>query len=202
MDSNQLETSRYFAYLKRLRYVKRWSLMRNFDAENVMEHSWEVSVIAHTLAVIKNQLFGGNLDVNAVATAALYHDASEILTGDMPTPVKYQNPEIYKAYKDVERLAGLKLTELLPSALRNQLQPLLCQQLAPEVEALVKAADKIQACIKACDEVEAGNREFQTASVNLYQTIKEIQLPEVQYFISVFISPCYLNLDCLVESDQ
>ncbi len=202
MDTNELQTSRYFAYLKRLRYVKRWSLMRNFDAENVMEHSWEVAVIAHTLAVIKNQLFGGNLDVNAVATAALYHDASEILTGDMPTPIKYHNPEIYKAYKDVERLAGLKLTELLLEVLRNDLQRLLCQQLAPVVEALVKAADKIQACIKAWDEIESGNREFQTASVNLYKTIKDIELPEVQYFISMFMVPCYLDLDCLVESSQ
>ena len=123
-----MKMSTYFAYLTRLRWIKRWGLMRNTYNENVMEHSWEVSVIAHTLALIKNQIFNGHINANAVAVAALYHDVTEVITGDMPTPIKYHSPDILQSYKAIEKLAGLKLTALLPTELTTQLQPLLCHE--------------------------------------------------------------------------
>ncbi len=192
--------STYFAYLTRLRWIKRWGLMRNTYNENVMEHSWEVSVIAHTLALIKNQIFNGHINANAVAVAALYHDVTEVITGDMPTPIKYHSPDILQSYKAIEKLAGLKLTALLPTELTEQLQPLLCHEgISIEVQELVDIADKISAYLKCFAEADAGSKEFQTAADELLAKITANKLPEVDYFMEVFIPACGLTLDNLMK---
>ncbi|MEI6147065.1 MAG: 5'-deoxynucleotidase [Methylococcales bacterium] len=195
-----MKMSTYFAYLTRLRWIKRWGLMRNAYSENVMEHSWEVSVIAHTLALIKNQYFKGHIDANAVAVAALYHDVTEVITGDMPTPIKYHSPDILQSYKAIEKLAGLKLTALLPTELTTQLQPLLCHEsISIEVQELVGIADKISAYLKCFAEADAGSKEFQTAADELLAKISASELPEVDYFMKVFIPACGLTLDNLMK---
>ena len=195
-----MKMSTYFAYLTRLRWIKRWGLMRNSYNENVMEHSWEVSVIAHTLALIKNQIFNGHINANAVAVAALYHDVTEVITGDMPTPIKYHSPDILQSYKAIEKLAGLKLTALLPTELTEQLQPLLCHEgISIEVQELVDIADKISAYLKCFAEADAGSKEFQTAADELLAKISASKLPEVDYFMKVFIPACGLTLDNLMK---
>ena len=151
--------SHFFAYLSRMRFIQRWALMRNTAPENVQEHSHQVAVLAHALAVIRNEKFGGHVDPGAVAVAALYHDASEIFTGDMPTPIKYDNPAIQEAYKDVEKMAEQKLLGMLPSELREVYAPILTVP-DEETRCLVKAADKLSAHIKCLEELKAGNLEF------------------------------------------
>ena len=153
----------FFAYIDRMRYIERWALMRNSVRENIQEHSHQVAVLAHALAVIRNELFGGQVDTGAVAAAALYHDAGEILTGDMPTPIKYFNPEIREAYRKVEEVADEKLLDMLPPELRPVYEDIL-RPADPEVEELVKAADKLSAHIKCLEELKAGNEEFRQAA--------------------------------------
>ena len=155
--------SHFFAYIDRMRYIERWALMRNSVRENIQEHSHQVAVLAHALAVIRNELFGGQVDAGQVAAAALYHDAGEILTGDMPTPIKYFNPEIREAYRKVEEVADQKLLGMLPPELRTVYEDILCPA-DPEVEELVKAADKLSAHIKCLEELKAGNEEFRQAA--------------------------------------
>lgn len=192
--------SHYFAYLKRLRWINRWSLMRNTYTENVMEHSWEVAVIAHTLAIIKNKLFDGNLDANLIATVALYHDASEVLTGDMPTPVKYHNPEIYASYKEIEKIAGRRIISVLPDELMDDLFPFHCRDdLCEDARKIIDAADKISAYLKCYAEVDAGNHEFTTASTELLEKIHTMKLPESDYFMAVFVDSCICNLDNIMK---
>ena len=172
-------SSTFYAYLSRLRWIKRWGLKRNAHDENVMEHSWEVSVIAHTLALIKNRYYGGNVDANAVATAALYHDISEVITGDLPTPIKYHSSEIHAAYKQIEQRAELELLALLPEALQADFRPLIQHDLIPEQHSqIIKAADKISAYLKCQTELKAGNSEFETAAEHLALKISESQQPE------------------------
>ena len=149
--------SHFFAYLSRMRFIQRWALMRNTAPENVQEHSHQVAVLAHALAVIHNEKFGGHADAGAVAVAALYHDASEILTGDMPTPIKYDNPAIRKAYKEVEAVAEEKLLHMLPEEFQPVYAPILTVT-DPETERLVKAADKLSAYIKCIEEASAAVR--------------------------------------------
>ena len=146
----------FFAYMARMRFIDRWALMRNSYTENIQEHSHQVAILAHALAVLRNEYFGGQVDAGAVAVAALYHDASEILTGDMPTPIKYYNPDIRDAYKQVEAIACRKLTGMLPQRLQDIYAGLLTPA-DPEVEELVKAADKLSAHIKCLEELKAGN---------------------------------------------
>ena len=155
--------SHFFAYLSRMRFIQRWALMRNTAPENVQEHSHQVAVLAHALAVIRNEKFGGQVDPGAVAVAALYHDASEILTGDMPTPIKYDNPAIQGAYRDVEKMAEQKLLGMLPQELREVYAPILTVP-DEETRRLVKAADKLSAYIKCVEELKAGNSEFRDAA--------------------------------------
>ena len=155
--------SHFFAYISRMRFIQRWALMRNTASENVQEHSHQVAVLAHALALIRNEKFGGRVDPGLVAAAALYHDASEILTGDMPTPIKYDNPAIRTAYKDVEAVAEGKLLRMLPPELQAAYAPVLTA-VDPEVEQLVKAADKLSAHIKCLEELKAGNGEFRAAA--------------------------------------
>ena len=186
--------SHFFAYISRMRFIQRWALMRNTAPENVQEHSHQVAVLAHALAVIRNEKFGGRLDPGAVAVAALYHDASEILTGDMPTPIKYDNPAIRSAYKDVEAVAERKLLEMLPEELQGVYAPLLTVRDA-ETAQLVKAADKLSAYIKCVEELKAGNTEFREAAAQTRRALESYGLPEVAYFLETFLPSFSLTLD-------
>ena len=186
--------SHFFAYISRMRFIQRWALMRNTAPENVQEHSHQAAVLAHALAVIRNEKFGGNVDPGAVAAAALYHDASEILTGDMPTPIKYDNPAIRSAYRDVERVAETKLLEMLPEELRAAYAPVLTEVDA-ETERLVKAADKLSAHIKCLEELKAGNAEFRDAAAQTLEVLEGCGLPEVRYFLETFLPSFSLTLD-------
>ena len=188
--------SHFFAYISRMRFIQRWALMRNTAPENVQEHSHQVAVLAHALAVIENRYFGGQIDPGAVAVAALYHDASEILTGDMPTPIKYDNPDIQSAYKDVEAVANGKLLAMLPEELHSAYAPLLTE-VPPETERLVKAADKLSAYIKCVEELKAGNTEFREAAAQTRGALESYGLPEVAYFLEVFMDSFSLTLDQL-----
>jgi 5'-deoxynucleotidase len=191
--------STFYAYLTRLRWIKRWGLMRNAYQENVMEHSWEVATIAHALALIKNRYFGGALNADAVAAAALYHDATEVLTGDLPTPIKYHSAAIRNAYKTIERQAGQELLQLLPEELRADYRPLFDSsgQGAAQQD-IVKAADKIAGYLKCRAELNAGNLEFEAAAEELAEKIRSANLPEVDFFMRVFAPSCGLSLDRLV----
>ena len=186
--------SHFFAYISRMRFIQRWALMRNTAQENVQEHSHQVAVLAHALAVIRNEKFGGSVDAGAVAVAGLYHDASEILTGDLPTPIKYDNPAIRKAYKDVEAVAERKLLEMLPEELQAVYRPVLTGP-GGEVEQLVKAADKLSAYIKCVEELKAGNNEFREAAAQTRRALEAYELPEVQYFMDTFMDSFALTLD-------
>lgn len=186
--------SHFFAYISRMRFIQRWALMRNTAPENVQEHSHQVAVLAHALAVIRKERFGGTVDPGAVAVAALYHDASEILTGDMPTPIKYDNPAIRAAYKDVEAVAERKLLDLLPEDLRPAYAPFLTE-VDPETERLVKAADKLSAYIKCVEELKAGNNEFREAAAQTRKALEGYGLPEVTYFLDTFMDSFSLTLD-------
>ena len=184
----------FFAYINRMRFIQRWSLMRNSYTENIQEHSHQTAVLAHALAVLRNERFGGQVDVGAVAVAALYHDAGEILTGDMPTPIKYYNPDIRDAYKQVEAIACRKLTGMLPQRLQDIYADLLTPA-DPEVEELVKAADKLSAHIKCMEELKAGNGEFRLAAQQTRQALDKMDLPELKYFCDNFLGSMALTLD-------
>ena len=184
----------FFAYISRMRYIGRWSLMRNALPENIQEHSHMTAVLAHALAVIRNQFFDGHIDEGQVAVAALYHDAGEILTGDMPTPIKYYNPAIRQAYKAVEQVAEEKLLDMLPPELRPAYEDAL-HPADPEVEELVKAADKLSAHIKCIEELKAGNNEFRQAAAQTAAAMDAMRLPELDYFREYFLPSYSLTLD-------
>lgn len=186
--------SNFFALISRMRYISRWGLMRNTFEENIQEHSHMVAVLAHALAVIRRDVFGGDIRPEEAATAALYHDAPEILTGDLPTPVKYYNPEIRQAYKQVESVAAEKLLFMLPEEFRGTYRPLLLGSNA-EIAALVKAADKLSAYIKCLEELKAGNDEFREAGDQIRGILDASPLPEVQYFLEYFLPGFSLTLD-------
>ena len=185
----------FFAYISRMRYIGRWSLMRNSLPENIQEHSHMVAVLAHALGVIRRDIFARPCDPNAAAAAALYHDSSEILTGDLPTPIKYHSPEIRDAYKQVEELACHKLLDTLPDALRPAFEDLLIGRTQAEYHDLVKAADKLSAYIKCIEERKAGNDEFLSAEKQTRRALEESGLPEVDYFLQHFIPAFELTLD-------
>ena len=199
---NPSVSSSFYAYLSRLRWIKRWGLKRNAHEENVMEHSWEVAVIAHTLALIKNKYYEGQVDANAVATAALYHDITEVITGDLPTPIKYHSPEISTAYKQIEHQAELELLALLPDALRNDFADLIQHNKIPaEHLEIIKAADKISAYLKCQTELKAGNTEFVNAAEQIALSISESTRPEVIFFMQSFVPSCGLTLDGLMQTN-
>ena len=184
----------FFPMISRMRYIHRWGLMRNTFSENIQEHSHMVAVLAHALAVIQNERFGGQTDPGRVAVAALYHDASEILTGDMPTPITYDNPELQNAYKQVEASAERRLLDMLPPELR----PTFSDVLSPEdheIRALVKAADKLSAYLKCVEEVKAGNAEFKKAKEQTYAALNQNPLPALGYFMETFLPDFELTLD-------
>ena len=188
--------SHLFAYLCRMKFIRRWGLMHNTYPENIQEHSLRVAMIAHTLAVIRNRLFGGNVNPERTAVLALYHDAGEVLTGDLPAPVKYFNPEIKKAYKAIEASSARKLLDMVPEALRADFQSVFLPGEAerPHVE-LVAAADKLCAYLKCLEEAAAGNREFEKAEKALRAAVKAFNLPEVKYFLQTFVPSFRLTLD-------
>jgi 5'-deoxynucleotidase len=188
--------SHFFAYISRMHFIQRWSLMHNVHAENIQEHTAQVCMIAHTLALIRNRKFGGNINPERVTVLALYHDASEVITGDLPTPIKYFNPKIKEAYKEIESVANRKLFDLLPELLRPDFDSLFFPEEA-EAEAwgLVKAADKLAAYIKCLEERKAGNREFAKAELVVRNTLKSLNMPEVDWFLKEFIPSMKLTLD-------
>lgn len=191
-----MNQSHFFAHLSRLKLINRWPLMRNVRTENVSEHSLQVAMVAHALAVIKNQKFNGNLNAERIALMAMYHDASEVLTGDLPTPVKYYNAQIAHEYKKIEKIAQQKLIEMLPEELRNAYRPLLDEQQHSEGEkAIVKQADALCAYLKCLEELSAGNHEFQLAKARLEKTLLERHSPEMDYFVEVFVPSFSLSLD-------
>lgn len=192
--------SHFFAYISKLRWLQRWGMKRNVINENVMEHSWEVATITHVLALVKNRYFGGQLDVNAVVVAALYHDCSEVITGDMPSPIKYHSPEITRAYKAIEKQAGHALLSLLPSDLQADFRPVLVQEEQSEqTHQLIKAADTICAWLKCKAEVQAGNTEFARAEEDVRRRLERIDSPEVRYFLDTFGPSYSLTLDELLK---
>lgn len=188
----------FFAYIARMKYISRWGLMRNTVQENIQEHSHSVAVLAHALAVIRRDRFGGEIDPGRVAVAALYHDAPEIFTGDLPTPVKYANSTIRDAYKAVEQNAAERLIAMLPPSLRPAFDPVLSET-DPRVLELVKGADKLAAYLKCLEELKAGNREFQSAARQTLQSLEELRLPELDYFMEQFLPAFQLSLDELEE---
>ena len=183
----------FYALLSRMRYISRWGLMRSSIPENIQEHSHEVALYAHALGVIRRDVFGGECDVEHLAVLALYHDASEILTGDLPTPIKYHDPAIRAAYKEVERLAAEKLISLLPEALRESYRPALSP--TTEEARLVKAADKLSALVKCIEERKAGNREFLSAEEQTRAALAAMALPEVDWFMEHCVPAFEKNLD-------
>ena len=185
--------------MSRMRYIGRWGLMRSVEQENVSEHSHMVAVLAHALAVPENEKFGGSVDVGEVTVAALYHDAPEILTGDLPTPVKYHNPEIKTAYKAVEQTSAERLLALLPEELRDIYRPYVSETCAPEVERIVKAADKLSAYIKCIEEVKAGNHEFDDALKQVEESLEQNPLKSLRYFREHFLGSFGLTLDRLQQ---
>ena len=185
----------FFAFISRMRYINRWGLMRNTFQENIQEHSHMVAVLAHALAVIRRDVFGVPCDPGEAAVAALYHDAPEIFTGDLPTPVKYYNPEIRDAYKEVEATSAAKLLSMLPEELRPSYDHYLREDYDSALHALVKAADKLSAHIKCLEELKAGNHEFEAAARQTPQAGKATALPEVDYFLTHFLPGFGLTLD-------
>ena len=185
----------FFALIARMKYIDRWGLMRNTQPENIQEHSHMVAVLAHALAVIGREKFGSKVDPGEAAIAGLYHDASEILTGDLPTPVKYDNPGIKDAYKAVERVAADKLLSMLPEELSPAFAPYVREELDPELLAVVKAADKLSAHIKCLEELSAGNAEFRLAARQTRAALEAMDLPALGYFMEHFLPGFELTLD-------
>jgi 5'-deoxynucleotidase len=188
--------SHFFAYLSRMKFIRRWGLMHSTHPENIQEHSLQVALVAHALAVIRNQLYGGAVDANRVALLALYHDAHEVLTGDLPTPVKYFNSDIADTYHAIEAAAQRRLLDMLPSAL----QPAFADLFGPasdelECAELVEAADKLCAYFKCLEERAAGNPEFAHAEQTLRARVEQFGLPEVRYFLDTFATSFGLTLD-------
>ena len=186
------ETS-FYALLARMRYISRWGLMRSSIPENVQEHSHETAVYAHALGLIRREIFGQDCDAEHLAVLAIYHDASEIITGDLPTPIKYHDPTIRDAYKKVERAADERLLSLLPETLRAAYAPAFAP--TPDEERLVKAADKLSALCKCIAERKAGNREFLSAEEQTRRSIREMHLPEADWFMEHCLGAFEKNLD-------
>ena len=187
----------FYAFMGRMRYITRWGLMRNTFSDNISEHSHQVAVFAHALALIRRDILHLPApDPDRCAVAALYHDASEILTGDLPTPIKYYNPDIKQAYKQVERIAGNRLLDMLPAELRSSYEHDILED-DEEVLPFVKAADKLSAHIKCLEEQKAGNTEFDSAARQTWESMKAMNRPELDWFLDNCLEAFTLNLDQL-----
>ena len=185
----------FYAYMERMKYIKRWQLMRSVREENIMEHSQSVALFSHALVTIHNEVFGGKADVLKTVLYAMYHEISEVLTGDLPTPIKYHNRNIQAAYKDLERSAAEKMAEMLPDELKSELSPCILADEDSEEYKVVKAADRLSAYIKCLEELRAGNGEFEKAKKSIEDDLHSRNLPEVEYFFTHFIESFSLTLD-------
>ncbi|OCG29577.1 5'-deoxynucleotidase [Gilliamella sp. HK2] len=191
-----MKNSHFFAHLSRLKLINRWPLMRNVRTENVSEHSLQVAFVAHALAVIKNKKFNGDVNPERIALLAMYHDVSEVITGDLPTPTKYYNPQITVEYKKIEKIAQHKLLNMLPEELQNDFKTLIDDDFYSEAEKnIVKQADALCAYLKTIEELSAGNNEFKLAEQRLKETLSERNSPEMKYFLDVFVPSFSLSLD-------
>ena len=187
----------FYALMGRMRYITRWGLMRNSFSENIQEHSHQVAVLAHALALIRRDILHLDTpDPDKCAVAALYHDASEILTGDLPTPIKYYNPDIKDAYKQVERIAGNRLLDMLPQELRPSYEHYVLED-DKALEPFVKGADKLSAHIKWLEEQKAGNTEFDSAAKQTWDSMKAMNRPELDWFLDHCLPAFALNIDQL-----
>ena len=190
------KSSHFFAYLSRMKFIHRWGLMRNTQVENIQEHSLQVALIAHALAIIRNRLFGGDLDPERVMALGVFHEVSEVITGDFPSPLKYFNPEISRAYSEIEQVARRKLWQMIPAQLQEDYRSVLFRR---EADAagwdVVKAADKISAYTKCLEELKAGNQEFAKAKDSIEREIAGLELAEVDYFMGEFVDSFALTLD-------
>ena len=189
-----MKSHSFFAYIFRMRYIARWALMRNTRTENVEEHSYEVAVLAHSLMVIGRDVFHKDLNPDAAASAALFHDVPEIITGDLPTPIKYHNPQMKQAYKEIEGVAQDKLLSMLPPELVPAYEPLL-RESDPVVRRYVKAADKLAAWLKCQEELKVGNAEFRRAAEEIMDALRAMKMEEVDYFLKYLGSAFQLTLD-------
>lgn len=197
------ENSHFFAHLARMKLIHRWPLMHNVRIENVQEHSLQVAMVAHALALIRNRFFDGQLNPDRIATLAMFHDVSEVLTGDLPTPVKYYNPAIKEEYKKIEKIAEQKLIDMAPEPFREDYAELISGDKHSEDEAfIVKAADVICAYLKTLEELSAGNREFTLAKKRLDKMLKDYHSDEVDYFLKQYVPSFSLSLDEITQEDH
>ena len=187
----------FYAYMDRMKYIRRWQLMRSVQDENIMEHSQEVSLLAHALVSIHNKVYGGNADVLKTVLYAMYHETSEVITGDLPTPIKYYNRSIHGAYKELERSACEKIAQTLPEEIREEIVPYIMADEECIEYQLVKAADRLAAYIKCLEELRSGNREFSKAKKSIEKDLRGRKMPEVEYFFEHFIASFELALDDL-----
>lgn len=191
-----MKSSKFFAIISRMKYINRWSLMRNTVTENISEHSLEVAFIAHLLAVLRNKRFGGNVNPERVALLAMYHDTPEIITGDLPTPIKYYSKKIKSAYSEIENNASRQLLSYLPDDIKGEYEPLFYKdESESEHWELVKAADKISALIKCVEEKQMGNKDFSDAESATLKIIKELNVKEADVFLEEFMPSYGLTLD-------
>ncbi len=193
--------SSFFAFLRRMKFIQRWGLMRNTQTENIQEHSLEVAMVAHNLACLHNTYFDGTLDTNKVAVMAMYHEVSEIFTGDMPTPIKYFDPQLRKLYGDVEKLAQQKMLDTLPKELQDSYRMFLLDAEAEPEWKFVKAADTLSAFMKCVSETNAGNDEFKEAHDSILQKLRTMGLPAVDMFIDMYIPRLTVSLDVLNKEE-
>ncbi len=189
--------SHFFAFLRRMKFIRRWGLMRNTMPENIQEHSLEVAWIAHHLAILKNTYFGGQVDVNQAAVIAMYHEVSEIFTGDLPTPIKYFDQSIRKVYGDIELAAQRKLLDTLPLEVQPAYEPYLIEPEKSDLWKLVKAADTMAAFFHCVAEKQAGNSEFNEAYTSTLEKLKKYEMPEVNLFLELYVDSLNLSLDQL-----
>ena len=192
-----MTSSHFYAMLSRMKYINRWGLMNNTRLENISEHSQQVAILTHCLVLIHNKRFGGELDAQRAALLAVFHDSTEIITGDMPTPIKYQNPEIIDAYKQIEDRAADRLISLLPEDFRDEYEQILKQsgEQDEQLHRFVKAADKFSALIKCIEEMRMVNDEFRMAKETIQKSIDDMKLPEAEVFEREFLPSFYLVLD-------
>lgn len=187
----------FYAYMDRMKYIKRWQLMRSVREENIMEHSQSVAMLAHALVSIHNEVYGGHADVLKTVLYATYHEISEVMTGDLPTPIKYYNRSIHGAYKELERSACETIVGTLPTELQGSIAPFVMADEDSVEYKLVKAADRLAAYIKCLEELRSGNGEFSKAKKSIEKDLRSRKMPEVEYFFEHFIPSFSLTLDDL-----
>ena len=185
----------FFAFADRMKYIKRWQLMRSVREENIMEHSQQVAMFAHALAVIKNRIYGGNVNAEKAVLYAVYHECAEVMTGDLPTPIKYFDKSIRGAYKNLEEKASLKLLSMLPKELEGDFAASIIPDAQSEEYAIMKAADRLAAYVKCLEELRCGNNEFAKAKKSIEDDLHSRNMPEVEYFFKNFIESFSLTLD-------